>query len=166
MKINNKRGAPDSPRNMRAERTLRRIQRQCVQSRRENFLCILLGRRSNLIPIQEVPVKVVVLSGDEEESRPADIHQDPPQADERSGLACSLLESTPNKKEAQEVTTNPLEAAPNSQATGLIREQLEALFDESSSEENEDDYVPILFLRRGQYSDSPAPGEPRPASTF
>ena len=48
----------------------------------------------------------------------------------------------------------------------LSREQLIAsLFDESSSEEEEDHTVHILSPGRGQSPTSPEPGDPRPVST-
>ena len=75
----------------------------------------------------------------------AEVSQDPPPTDERSGSACSPLDSAPSEKEAPEVTTNLLEAVPTSRTTGLSRGQLEALFDKSSSEEEEDANVPILI---------------------
>ena len=165
MKINPKKGAPKTPRNIRFERTWR-IRREQVRSRRETFLRNLLyGRQRNIIPLPDVPFKVIFLSSDEKEIHPAKVNQDPPPTDERSGSACSLLDSAPSKKEATKVAPNLPEAVPTSRATGLSREQLEALFDESSSEDEENANVPFLFAGRGQYPDSPAPGEPRPAST-
>ena len=112
----------------------------------------------------DVPAEVVFLSSDDKEIHPAEVNQDPPPTDERSGSACSLLDSSPSKKEAPEVASNLPEAVSTSCPTGLSREQLEALFDESSSEDEENASVPILFAGRGQSPDFPAPGEPRPAS--
>ena len=166
MKINPKKGIPESPGNTRAERTLWRIRRQRVRSRQETFLCNLLnGRQRNSIPIPDVPVEVIFLSSDDNEIHLAEVNQDPPPTDERSRSACSLLDSAPSKKEATKVAPNLPKAVSTSCTTGLSREQLEALFDESSLEDEENANVPILFAGRGQSPDSAAPGEPRPAST-
>ena len=68
MKVKEKKGAPESPRNTRI---FRRIRRERVRSGRETFLRNLLhGRQRNMIPMPDVPVEVVFLSSDDEEFHP------------------------------------------------------------------------------------------------
>ena len=95
----------------------------------------------------DVPVEVVFLSSDDKEIHPAEAYQDPPPTDERSRSACSLLDYYPSKKEDLEVAPNLPEAVSTFCPTGLSREQLEALLDESSSEDEDNAYVPILFAK-------------------
>ena len=86
-------------------------------------------------------------------------------AAEKPKSDCSLLNSTTSKKETPEARNNPSEAVHFLQIPRLSQEQLMALLDESSSEEEVDSTVHILSPGRSQTPASPAPGDPRPAST-
>ena len=157
-----------APRNIRAERTLRRIRRDRVRGRRETYLHNLRRggvRRRNIRPIQDVPVEIIVLSSDDEENQPEEVNQDPPPGDERSGSDCILLDSFPSGEDAQEAVPNPPGAIPTPFRPSMTREQLINLFQESSSSEDDEQIcIPSMFTRRDQISDSPAPGELWPAS--
>ena len=100
------------------------------------FMSSLQGGRRNQRLI-EVPIEVTLSSGSSDED-PAAVHPVP--AGEPNP-ACNLVDSTTSDREAPETRDNPLEAVPIIRGPRLTREQLEAMFTESSSSEEEEDEV-------------------------
>ena len=116
------------------------------------------GRNRRLI---EVPIEVT-LSSDEEDD-PSEVHPVPA---EEPNSDCSLLNST-TEREAPKARDSPLEAVPIIRMPRLTKEQREAMFTESlSEEEEEEDEVALITLQGGsQLPASSTPGDTRPGDT-
>ena len=116
----------------RGAATIRRIRRRRIMIRNEHHKVLRNlheGRTDQRL--REVPIEVNL---DSYEDLP-EVH--PVSAGELNP-ECNLVDFTTIKREAPKARDNPPEAVPILRMPRLTREQLEAMFNESSSDEDED----------------------------
>ena len=107
--------------------------------------------------LREVPIEVNL---DSYEDLP-EVH---PVSASELNTKCNLADFTTIKREAPEAQDNPLEAVPILRMPRLTREQLESIFNESSSKEEEDEVFPTTIPEGWQLPTSLTNEYPRPTS--
>ena len=138
-----------------AIRMIRRRQIMIRNDHHEFLRCLREGRTDQRL--KEVPIEVT-LSSDRDLPEVHPVPAGEPNPD------CNLVDSNTSEREAPETRDNPLEAVPMLRLPRLTREQLEAMFNESSSEEEEDEVFPTTIPEGWQLPTSAASSRYRPTT--
>ena len=127
-----------------------------IRNYHHKFLHYLREGRTDQRP-REVPIEVTI---DSYKDLPG-VH---PVSAVKPNPECNLADSTTSERESPEARDNPPEAVPILRVLRLTREQLEAMFNKSSSEEEEDEVFPTTIPEGWQLPTSLTDEDSRPTS--